>query len=82
MIKQMFIIFVLILGLVGVAFAAPVPTQESVSVTPAAQSASAVAPAPVNDKSAVWFNLIFTVVAISAMMGYIGYVLEAQLGNK
>ena len=82
MIKQVFIIFVLILGFVGVAIADPVSTKENVSVTPAAQAASAVAQAPVNDNSAVWFNLIFTVISISAMMGYIGYVLEAQLGNK
>lgn len=80
MTKKMFIIFVFMLGMVGFAFADQ-PVAKEV-VTPAAPAASAVAPAPVNDSSAVWFNLIFTVVCISAMMGYIGYVLEAQLGNK
>jgi len=80
MIKKMFIIFVFMLGQVSFAFADQ-PIAKEV-VTPAAQAASAVAAAPVNDSSAVWFNLIFTVVCISSMMGYIGYVLEAQLGNK
>lgn len=80
MIKTMFIIFVFMLGMSGSAFAEKDTNKEI--VPPAALSASAAAPAPANTDSGLWFHLILTVVCVSSMMGFIGYVLEAQLGKK